>query len=217
MANLMMKKNYDLTQITRLLLETRENCALRKEGEVYDDPKRMEKYDAINSVIDLINNPSLLVTGDTSDGYHTFNELYHHRAVLFSVIVKAFPDQAWKSRKHHDGSMYDGMFIVGIETPNGQASYHYDINPYWDMFQCKELEYAPEWDGHTPEQAIARIEKLEPVRHGWWKVFYENLQEQLSGCQCSVCGYTFLRRSSGFYNFCPNCGAKMDRCDNATH
>lgn len=217
MTNLMMKKNYDLTQITRLLLEMRENCALRKEGEAYDDPKRMEKYDAINSAIDLINNPSLLVTGDTSDGYHTFNELYHHRAVLFSVIVKAFPDQAWKSRKHHDGSMYDGMFIVGIETPNGQASYHYDINPYWDMFQCKELEYAPEWDGHTPAQAIARIEKLEPVRHGWWKVFYENLQEQLSGCQCSVCGYTFFGRISGSYNFCPNCGAKMDRCGNATH
>ena len=210
MANLMMKKNYDLTQITQLLLEMRENCALKKEGEAYDDPKRKEKYDAINSAIDLINNPSLLVTGDTSDGYHTFNELYHHRAVLFSVIVKAFPDRAWKSKKHHDGSMYDGMFIVGIETPDGQASYHYDVNPYWDMFNCKELEYAPEWDGHTPEQAIARIGKLEPVHHGRWKVFYENLQEQLSGCQCSVCGYTFFGRISDSYNFCPRCGAKMN-------
>ena len=209
MANPMMKKNYDLTQITRLLLEMRENCALRKEGEAYDDPKRMEKYDAINSAIDLINNPSLLVTGDTSDGYHTFNELYHHRAVLFSVIVKAFPDQAWKSRKHHDGSMYDGMFIVGIETPNGQASYHYDINPYWDMFQCKELEYAPEWDGHTPAQAIERIGKLEPVRHGWWKIFYEDLQEQLSGYKCSACGFTYFGCGTVDYNFCPRCGRKM--------
>ena len=26
------------------------------------------------------------ITGDTSDGYHTFNELYRHRAILFSVI-----------------------------------------------------------------------------------------------------------------------------------
>ena len=186
MANLMMKKNYDLTQITRLLLEMRENCALRKEGEAYDDPKRMEKYDAINSAIDLINNPSLLVTGDTSDGYHTFNELYHHRAVLFSVIVKAFPDQAWKSRKHHDGSMYDGMFIVGIETPDGQASYHYDVDPYWDMFQCKELEYAPEWDGHTPAQAIARIGKLEPVRHGRW--IFGELGPIGCDVNCSECG-----------------------------
>ena len=77
-----------------------------------------------------------VITGETSDGYHTFNELYHHRAVLFSVIVKAFPEKAWKAKKHDDGSMYDGMFIVGIETPDGQATYHYDIDPYWDMFKC---------------------------------------------------------------------------------
>jgi len=98
--------------------------------------------------------------GDLSDGYHTFNELYHHRAVLFRVICSCFPDLAWKSKRHHDGTMYNGMFIVGIQTPAGQATYHYDINPYWDMFRVKELPKAPEWDGHTPTQAIERIGKL---------------------------------------------------------
>ena len=101
-----------------------------------------------------------VVTGDTSDGYHTFSELYHHRAVLFSVIVRDHADLAWKSRLHHDGTMYDGMFIVGIDTPDGQATYHYDIDPYWDMFECNELDRAPEWDGHTPDDAIARISAL---------------------------------------------------------
>ena len=100
------------------------------------------------------------ITGETSDGYHTFNELYHHRAVLFSVIVNNYKDLAWKSVRHHDGTMYDGMFIVGIDTPDGQATYHYDINPYWDMFKCRVREFAPEWDGHTPAQAIERIGKL---------------------------------------------------------
>lgn len=107
------------------------------------------------------------ITGETSDGHHTFNELYHHRAVLFSVIVANYSERAWKSKKHHDGTMYDGMFIVGIDTPTGQATYHYDIDPYWDMFTCKVLENAPEWDGHTPAQAIERIGKLkaqEPVK-----------------------------------------------------
>ena len=112
----------------------------------------------------LYEQPAVEINGDTSDGYHTFNELYHHRAVLFSVIVKAFQDKAWKARKHHDGTMYDGMFIVGIDTPHGQATYHYDIDPYWGMFVCRELERAPEWDGHTPEEAIDRIGKLEPQR-----------------------------------------------------
>ncbi len=169
----------------------------------------------MRDVLDSIKNaPSLdvtpVITGETSDGYHTFNELYHHRAVLFSVIVKAFPDRAWKSRKHHDGSMYDGMFIVGIETPDGQATYHYDINPYWDMFQCKELEYAPEWDGHTPAQAIARIGKLEPVRHGRW--IY---RKTIPGFHhCSICGVTNkMQVSCNKYVmlcYCPHCGAKMD-------
>lgn len=106
------------------------------------------------------------INGDTSDGYHTFNELYHHRAVLFSVIVSEFSSMAWKARKHHDGTMYDGMFIVGLDTPWGQASYHYDIDPYWDMFDCEERESAPEWDGHTPDEAIERIGKLATLGGG---------------------------------------------------
>ena len=177
----------------------------------------MSKSDVLlrNQVVDVIcNSPSIdvapVITGETSDGYHTFNELYHHRAVLFSVIVKAFPNQAWKSRKHHDGSMYDGMFIVGIETPDGQATYHYDIEPYWDMFECKELEYAPEWDGHTPAQAIARIGKLEPVRHGRWLYTYYPTVWYGHGeppeWVCSECE----ERAYNTYDYCPNCGAKMD-------
>lgn len=209
MVNLMEKKNYDLTQITRVLLEIRDNC-VPKDGEAYDDPKRMEKYDALKAAIDLINNPSQFVTGDTSDGYHTFNELYHHRAVLFSVIVKAFQEKAWKARLHHDGTMYDGMFIVGIDTPEGQASYHYDINPYWDMFECREMERAPEWDGHTPAQAIERIGKLEPVRHGRW------IQSKTvpSYHYCSWCGVPQkMEKSCNIYvlkPYCPYCGTKMD-------
>lgn len=139
------------------------------------------------------------ITGDTSDGYHTFNELYHHRAVLFAVIVNALPDRAWKSRKHHDGSMYDGMFIVGIETPDGQATYHYDIEPYWDIFDCRELKRAPEWDGHTSAQAIERIGRLKLLKHGQW----------LDGGECSRCHELDNCDSYGS-NYCPHCGAKMD-------
>jgi hypothetical protein len=108
---------------------------------------------------DVIEIPNGLI-GDLSDGYHTFNELYHHRAILFSVICNSMPDKAWKSKLHDTGDMFDGMFIVGIETPEGQATYHYDIEPYWDMFKVKELEKAPKWDGHTPQVAIDRISKL---------------------------------------------------------
>lgn len=148
------------------------------------------------------------ITGDTSDGCHTFNELYHHRAVLFSVIVRDHPELAWKSKLHHDGTMYDGMFIVGIETPQGQATYHYDIEPYWEMFDCKELERAPEWDGHTSDDAIARIATL--GRRTCHKVrVHMQIEDEM---HCSECG-----RFLGFagdvgappYNFCPKCGAEV--------
>lgn len=127
------------------------------------------------------------IDGNTSDGYHTFNELYHHRAVLFSVIVKIFADRAWKSKLHADGTMYDGMFIVGIETPDGQATYHYDVDPYWNMFQCKEVDRVPEWDGHTPDQAIERIGKL--VNYKIDRPMCKNVSERQDTFECSECGY----------------------------
>lgn len=100
--------------------------------------------------------------GELSDGYHTYNELYYHRAILFSIVCADHADIAWKSKQHNDPSdkMYDGMFIAGIDTPDGQATYHNDVDPYWDMFDVKELERAPKWDGHTPAQAIERLRSV---------------------------------------------------------
>jgi len=111
----------------------------------------------------LNNLPTTTIDGNTSDGYHTFNELYHHRAMLFKTICETYYQYAWKSMQHDDpesNPMYDGMFIVGIETPEGQATYHYDVDPYWDLFNVREIARAPEWDGHTPEEALERIQSL---------------------------------------------------------
>lgn len=95
-------------------------------------------------------------TGNISDGYHTFDELYYHRCVLFSLICNQNDIVAWKSKKHHTGDMYEGMFIVGVETPYGQVTYHYSLK-YWDMFKVQELEFAPEWDGSSPSDCIERM------------------------------------------------------------
>lgn len=114
----------------------------------------------INKVPDFLHGLNSDNIGEFSDGYHTFNELYHHRAILFAVICNQFKKLAWKSTLHSDDTMYDDMFIVGINTPQGPATYHYNIEPYWDLFDCKELPKAPEWDGHTPDDAIKRIYSL---------------------------------------------------------
>ena len=150
--------------------------------------------DFMKSAVDSEYENLYAIDGETSDGYHTFNELYHHRAVLFSVIVRDHHELAWKSKMHHDGTMYDGMFIVGIETPQGQATYHYDIDPYWEMFDCKELERAPEWDGHTPDQAIERIATLTSRRRKTYTKEY-----------CNRCDGAVLPG----WDKCPWCGAPL--------
>ena len=125
-----------------------------------EDCRSNHNFEGIQQLIEEhFDNPPK-IDGNTSDGYHTFNELYHHRAVLFSVICNQNKENAWKSKQHNDGTMYDEMFIVGIDTPQGQYSYHYDIEPYWNMFNVKELDKAPLWDGHEPKD-IDRLISLE--------------------------------------------------------
>lgn len=122
----------------------------------------MEKEKIIKSAINIILE-ELRDKGvsrkDISDGYHSFDELYYHRMILFSVILNQNKDIAWKSKKHHDGTMFDeNSFICGIETPEGQYTYHYNLE-YWDRFEVKELEFAPEYDGHKPKD-ITRLFSL---------------------------------------------------------
>ena len=88
---------------------------------------------------------------EISDGYHTFGELYFHRMILFSIICKQNKNISWKSKQHFDDTMYKNFFIVGIDTPEGPYTYHYHME-YWDHFNgVREIEKAPEWDGHTAE------------------------------------------------------------------
>ena len=114
-------------------------------------------YDNLNELIDAI---GLKDIGDFSDGYHTFNDLYHQRAVLFAALVKAHKDKAWKSWKHEDGEdcFGGGWFIVGIDTPQGSYTYHYK-EKYWGLFECVALERAKHWDGHT-DKDVERLLSL---------------------------------------------------------
>lgn len=98
------------------------------------------------------------INGNTSDGYHTFNELYLHRMVLFSIICNQNKDVSWKSELHFEGDMFEDYFIVGINTPEGNYTYHYSME-YWDQFDVKVLDRAPKWDGHKPED-ITRLYSL---------------------------------------------------------
>ena len=95
------------------------------------------------------------------DGYHTFDELYEHRYVLFIALCKSlgFHDYViWKSKLQSDGKMYAGYFIAGIEQDKGkQITYHLPLKYWEELKYIKILNKAPEYDGHTEDDVLNRL------------------------------------------------------------
>lgn len=142
--------------------------------------RRLDAQQAVNAIL----GPE--ITEDTSDGWHSFKDLYHHRALLFSVIVRENRDMCWKSKRHHDGTELGWNFIVGINTPWGQASYHYG-NEYWDIFDCKVLDKAPYYDGYTADESVARIARLVELDSARDELIYALSECKRYACLCEYC------------------------------
>ena len=77
-----------------------------------------------------------------------------------------------------------------------------------DEFVKQNIAHGFPVDVFDIEMMKKMVEKLPaadvaPVVHGRW----------VNGCQCSVCGDRhgpYNSRHRPYYNYCPNCGAKMD-------
>ena len=117
--------------------------------------KNNEKYVNIKDLEGLLPDNVLTnlttheVDENTSDGMHSFADLYAHRTVLTAVLFNQNKDICWKSLKHYDEEdfpMFPGFFVCGMVTPEGPATYHYPMQ-YWDMFDIPTLERAPKWYG----------------------------------------------------------------------
>ena len=110
---------------------------------------------------------------DVTDGYHTFQELYRHRFHLYIALLKVLDRYnnpinghmvCWKSRLHHDGTMFDDMFIAGITIssftgPSRTLTYHLP-NEYWDKLPLITWDHAPEYDGHTSDDVLKYLLEL---------------------------------------------------------
>ena len=100
---------------------------------------------------------TLFPTGETSDGYHTFNELYDHRHHLFVTLMSLLPRISWWSRLHHDGTSFDGWILAGIDLPSGTITYHIPSSMVRLLDYDKELSRGKKWDGHTSQDVIKRL------------------------------------------------------------
>ena len=110
------------------------------------------------------------ITGETSDGFHTFNELYAFREALTAALFNmwaAIPSNPYgvhKSRRHSDGEecFGGGWFIVMATLPVGQVSFHYPDKD-WNDFAVPEMRRADTWDGHDARQALTRLQTFNKV------------------------------------------------------
>lgn len=107
------------------------------------------------------------VTGSTSDGFHTFDELYEFRMLYHAAFVGAMsgiskvmglPNLSVKSLQHSDGEKCfgGGWFIVVTNLPTGQISNHYEVK-HWGLFDIPAADTPFAFDGHTSEDVVTRL------------------------------------------------------------
>lgn len=96
-------------------------------------------------------------TGQVSDGYHTFDELYEHRNTLFLCLLKL--NGGWISKLHDDGTQLPGWFIAGTLINQKMVTYH--MPEYmWGLAASHGatiLDRAYRWDGHSPGDVLVRL------------------------------------------------------------
>lgn len=114
-----------------------------------------------------------------SDGYHTMDELYEHRITLFIALARVYnavktkldPNlypvtttllaPAWRSKKHDNGTMMPGWYILGIGKEKGEQITYHLPDSTWDQTDFAEtLERAPLWDNHKSKDVLERLKLL---------------------------------------------------------
>lgn len=80
-----------------------------------------------------------------------------------------------------------------------------------DLISRQAALKAVSWDSEA-YFAINNLPTIEPVRHGKWYItedmpYWGHIQEYLT---CSACEGRFRGTGVEEWDYCPNCGAKMD-------
>lgn len=94
-----------------------------------------------------------IVGEDISDGYHTFDELYEHRNLLFINLCISNSDISyWRP-----DTETPGWFILYWDGPGGQVSYHIKDSMLHLVQGDIRRDYDAKWDGHNSQDVIFRL------------------------------------------------------------
>lgn len=146
--------------------QTIEDLMTRFRGQTFSDSEGVEGF--LEEILEEARVMGRMdVTGKTSDGYHTFDELYDHRITLYIALCKIMASRystyknIWRSKLHSDGTSFDGWFILGInKTAGKQITYHLPLERWEETNFAETLEKAPEFDGHTSADVLKRIKEI---------------------------------------------------------
>lgn len=81
---------------------------------------------------------------------------------------------------------------------------------YADRNLFKDPAYADGWNAAIEILETTPDADVEPIRHGEWiyKEYKPTKGDAIGFYECSECGHASWIKE---YNYCPNCGAKMDK------
>ncbi|GAB3975540.1 hypothetical protein GCM10028806_33330 [Spirosoma terrae] len=136
----------------------------------------------VNTLIKDAGKAGILNVGQVSDGYHTFDELYEHRNLLWVLACTLAQQQwqvvrtdkqrinkgtdmpehlVWKTRVHADGTpSYPDWFVLGWGSQASTMITYHLPDKLWDFCPFVELDRVPIFDGHTSTDVLDRITNI---------------------------------------------------------
>lgn len=125
------------------------------------DCEKLEAWVLKNEPKDVAAPEALEDTGELSDGYHTFNELYAARHILFVNLCLTLPNVAFWTHRNKEGKTMEGWFILGLQSSDEQLTFHLPVEylPYV-AGEIKEVERNELYDGHGTDEVLERLSAL---------------------------------------------------------
>lgn len=101
-----------------------------------------------------------VVTGKTSDGYHTFYELYDHRSLLFLAVCLTDSIAVHNKHIYWCKDHYQDWDLVVFNTSDGQISYHIPskYREITERLPERDIQHHV-YDGHTSADVLKRLEE----------------------------------------------------------
>lgn len=129
---------------------------------VLDYASNRSLVDISENVLDYIHHREALLIermeGKLDNERKSKDEAYHERNMLVCALSKLFPSYIARHDEDNMGWERDWMWIVYIELPTGQVSWHMHDSEV-QMFNHLRVQ-ENKWDGHNTERKYERLGNL---------------------------------------------------------